>query len=348
MPVWVMFEGRFEMETPLAPVRTAPPGPIDHLRAEMDAATPFIVRGLASHWPLVQASRTSSSAARQVLLDHHVERSFVVTEGPREAGGWITYNDDMSMNIRTERRRLGDILNTLADCEHEDHQPIVYMGSIDLETHFTGLADTHVIDGLTAPDMLRSIWIGTRTRVSAHNDFPDNMAVVAAGRRRFTLFPPDQFANLYLGPVDNTPAGRPVSLVDFHNPDPERFPNYTRALDAAQTAELEPGDAIFIPSQWWHQVEALDGFNILVNFWWRDTPRYLGQPQEALHLAMMSIRDLSAADRAHWREMFDHYVFNAGDDVTAHIPPGGEGVLGPMTADMARRVRAHLLRVLSQ
>ena len=38
--------------------------------------------------------------------------------------------------------------------------------------------------------LLASLWLGNRTRIAAHYDLPDNLAVVAAGRRRFTVFPP--------------------------------------------------------------------------------------------------------------------------------------------------------------
>ena len=61
------------------------------------------------------------------------------------------------------------------------------------------------------------------------------------------LFPPDQFRNLYLGPIDNTPAGRAVSMVDFHAPDFNAYPRFREALRHALVAELAPGDAIFIP-----------------------------------------------------------------------------------------------------
>ena len=171
---------------------------------------------------------------------------------------------------------------------------------------------------------------------------------MVAGRRRFTLFPPDQFANLYLGPIDITPAGRPISMVDGAAPDFAAHPAYREALAHAQVADLEPGDALFIPSLWYHQVEGLARFNILMNYWWRDTPRYLGQPNNALHHAIMTIRDLPYHERAVWRAMFDHYVFSGGADARAHVPAHGQGVLAPLDAQSAARMHQFLLRSLSQ
>jgi hypothetical protein len=162
------------------------------------------------------------------------------------------------------------------------------------------------------------------------------------------LFPPDQFANLYVGPLDFTPAGRPVSMVDLRNPDFEMFPRFRETLKTAQVAELEPGDAIFIPSMWWHHVEALDPFNVLVNYWWRDSPRYLGQPQDALNHALLAIRDLPEDEKQLWRQMFDYYVFGDPAAVAAHIPPKARGILAPLDAEQAGKLRANLLRSLSR
>src|SRR3546814_18893261 len=104
-------------------------------------------------------------------------------------------------------------------------------------------------------DPLASVWIGNRSRIPAHQDLPDNLACVAVGRRRVTLFPPDQLANLYIGPLDFTPAGQAISLVDFAAPDLARFPRFAEALRHAQVAELGPGDAVFIPRMWWRTEE---------------------------------------------------------------------------------------------
>src|SRR3546814_12307007 len=69
-----------------------------------------------------------------------------------------------------------------------------------------------------------------------------------------------------------------ISLVDFAAPDLARFPRFAEALRHAQVAELGPGDAVFIPSMWWHHMEALDAFNVLVNYWWRPSPAWMAPP----------------------------------------------------------------------
>ncbi len=72
---------------------------------------------------------------------------------------------------------------------------------------------------LSVPGSSPRIWIGNATHVAPHYDISDNAAVFALGRRRFTLFPPAQTPNLYVGPLDITIAGQPVSMVDIRDPD---------------------------------------------------------------------------------------------------------------------------------
>jgi len=308
---------------------------------------PFVVRGLVADWPLVETGRRSTREAREYLLRHASDLPFPVSVGAEGADGRLFYDDAMRMNFRMAKAKLPDIFAQIDSTEGQPNAQPLYLASIDLAQYFDGLAEANPLDlGERMP--LASIWIGTRTRIAAHNDFPDNLACVAVGRRRFTLFPPDQFRNLYLGPLDNTPAGRAVSMVDFHAPDFAAHPRFAEALAHAQSVELGPGDALHIPSMWWHHVEGLESFNVLVNYWWRDTPRFLGQPQDALNHAIMTIRDLPAAQKRHWRDLFDHYVFDADEEVTAHIPQQGRGILGPMSAENAGRIRAFLLRALSR
>ena len=330
----------------LAAVREVRGSSLEELGPFMSDNQPFVVRGLVEDWPLVQAGAGTPSEARDYLLSKSREIPVAVSVGPAGQGGRIFYRDDMRMNITMGKAPFAEIFGKMAPFDDADDQPIIYMGSIDVQKFFNGLhEDNHIDFGDRQP--IESIWIGTRTRIAAHNDFPDNLACVAVGQRRFTLFPPSAFRNLYVGPIDNTPAGRTVSMVDFHNPDFARFPKFRDALKVGMTATLEPGDAIYIPSMWWHHVEGLSPFNVLVNYWWRETPRYLGSPQNALNYAIMAIRDLPAHERAHWRDMFDYYVFENAPSVTDHIPEHGRGVLAPLDAQSAARLRGFLTKMLN-
>jgi hypothetical protein len=311
------------------------------------ARAPFVVRGLAAAWPLVQAGRESPAAARAYLVRHRLPRPFSANIGTSGGDPRLFYDASMGMNFRMERGPLEGFLDAIAASEADAQAPVIYLSSVDMRDFFSGLAEANALP-LGGRRPIESIWIGTRTLIAAHNDVPDNLAVCAVGRRRFTLFPPEQFPNLYLGPLENTPAGRPVSMVDFRDPDFSAHPRARDALAHAQVAELEAGDALFVPSLWWHQVEGLAPFNILVNYWWRDVPHYLGQPEDALLHAILALRDLPSADRDRWRALFDHYVFENGPEVTAHLPAAARGILAPLTQATAGQIRARLLRSLAR
>jgi hypothetical protein len=166
------------------------------------------------------------------------------------------------------------------------------------------------------------VWIGNGVTVAPHFDVSDNLACVIAGRRRFILFPPEQTANLYPGPMDATPANVPISMVSLDAPEFDQFPRYREALDAAVVAELEPGDAIYIPYMWWHGVQSLGTFNVLMNYWWARDEVSARHPYGALlHLAYVLYGDMPVEHRQAWRALYDHYVFQTGGDPMAAIAP---------------------------
>lgn len=321
------------------------PGALDaRLR---DARVPFVIRGLAADWPLVCAARESGAAARAYLAAHARGRTFPASIAKTGGDARLFYDANMAMNFTMGQAPLSDWLAALERAEADPLAPTVYLSSIDLDGYFDGLDAANRLP-LGDRRALASIWIGSRTRIAAHNDVPDNLAVCVAGRRRFTLFPPEQFVNLYPGPLENNPGGRPVSMVDLHRPDFAAYPGFADALAQAQVAELELGDALFVPSLWWHHVEGLAPFNLLVNYWWRDVPHFLGQPEDALLHAILAIRDLPDDAKARWQAQFAHYVFGGADQPAAHLPDHAKGVLAPLTAETAGQLRAKLLRGLAR
>jgi hypothetical protein len=270
--------------------------------------------------------------------------------GEPEIAGRLFYNEDLTdLNAEVRRASLAEVLDDIHEHLHDDWPPTFYIGSTTIDACLPGLRrENDVAFGAPGFDALASIWIGNRTLVSCHHDAPNNLACCVVGRRRFTVFPPEQIANLYPGPLDPTPGGQAVSMVDFANPDFEKYPRFRDALAAGQVADMEPGDALFLPSLWWHQVEALSAFNVLINYWWSLAPKFMGTPMNVLHHALLSLRDRPESEKQAWKSVFDYYVFGPSGRAAEHLPEHARGALGPMDDLKARQIRAMLLNSLNR
>ena len=234
----------------------------------VSSGRPAVLRGIAGNWPLVVAALRDRRECMAILAAHASAMPVdVLRADPEEQGRFHYQPDGLSLNFVRGQASLSAFLKALGEHEAWDEPYAIVAQGLIADRYVPGFSKAHPMP-LLPPAIQPRLWIGNRAKVATHNDPTDNLAIVAAGRRRFTLFPPDSEANLYMGPANPTPAGTRVSLVHVTAPDFERFPLYANALLSAQGAELLPGDAIFIPRDWFHHVEALDLFNVLVNYWW--------------------------------------------------------------------------------
>jgi Cupin-like domain len=310
---------------------------------------PAILRNLVRSWPATRAGLESPGALSGHLKSFYGGRPAPLFEAPASINGRFFYNDTLDgFNFESKRALLSDVLDRLNASRGEKSAPALYAGSVSLPIYFPGFSQANRLDGLINGTALESIWIGNRTCIAPHFDNTENIACVVGGRRRFTMFPPDQIANLYPGPLDLTPAGQPVSLVDVRNPDFTRFPRFAEALRAAEVAELAPGDAIYIPALWWHNVEALEDFNVLVNYWWRDVPEYFDSPSTSLLHCLLTIKSLPPEQRQSWKAVFDYLIFQTNGAALEHLPPQVRGLFGELTQANAERIRSILLKSLSR
>ena len=320
------------------------------LAALVSAGEPVVLRGIARDWALVQAGLRSPQDALAYLRGFDAGLAVQYSFGGPEIEGRPFYNDDFTqLNFEVRRGLLTQVLDEIADTFDAPKPPTYYVASLLIERALPGFAQANDA-GLAGQgiDASASIWIGNRVTASCHYDTPDNLACCAVGRRRFTLFPPEQIDNLYPGPLEPTPGGQVVSVVDFDRPDFDRHPRFRDALASAQTAVLEPGDAIFIPSMWWHHVRSLEPFNVLVNYWWRSVPSFLSSPLPALQHAMWALRDLPEREKKAWAKIFEYYVFGPGERAGQHLPDAARGELAPFDEMQARRTRAQLLGRLNR
>ena len=137
-------------------------------------------------------------------------------------------------------------------------------------------------------------------------------------------------------------------MVDLKEPDFERFPRVREALDAALVADLEPGDALFYPSMWWHHVEATAPFNVMMNYWWASAPAYMGNPLDIVMHGILGLRDRPDNEKQAWREVFDYYVFGSADKPREHLPQAAYGPLADVDDMNARRLRAFVKASLNR
>jgi hypothetical protein len=320
-------------------------------REVLGSARPAVLRGLVSGWQAVAVARRSAAELVEYLRSFDTGAPVDAIMTPPEVEGRVFYNDDMTgFNFVRNRLALTAVAEQVLRYGAFAHAPAVAAQSALIRDCVPGFAAGNAL-GVLDSAVLPRIWLGTAITTPTHLDEWNNIGCVVCGRRRFTLFPPEQVANLYIGPLDFAPTGAPMSLVRLHEPNFGRFPRFREALKAAVSAELGPGDAIYIPPLWWHHVESLERFNLLVNYWWHAIPGVAvggASGFDTLIHALLNLRPLPADTREAWRALFDHYVFGASDAVSAHIPEQRRGVLGVFSAADGARVRAYLAERLQK
>lgn len=334
------------MPAAIEEVRAAdhPFGPADFV----GRARPLVIRGLVRDWPVVRLARESDTAfARRLAeLDNGTPVDTLLI--PPEHDGIVGYTADLdAFNYEHHRVSLTQGLQRLAQYGGQQRAPGLAVQSALIDACLPGFRAEHALPFLDAGVQPR-LWIGNRVTTPVHFDAYHNIACVVCGTRRFTLFPPEQLPNLYIGPLDFAPTGAAIGMARLDRPDDPRYPRLRQALAAAQVAQLHPGDAIYIPPMWWHHVESLERLNALVNYWWMpatDEGRSSDLALGALFHCILGFGALTPAEKAGWKNLLDHYVFGDGD-AAAHIPAERRGMLGPLTSEQLEQLRQRIRRYL--
>ena len=301
------------------------------------AGHPVVLKGLFDDWVALAAGRASPGRLTQYLAGLDRGAPVPLMEAPARAKGRFAYRADMREFSFTKRRvPLREALARIAALEGREDAPTAAIQMLPLAEAMPDFVAQNPMPLLPA-DIGPTLWLGGAVRTQTHNDRDHNLACVIAGRRRFLLFPPEQVANLYIGPLDNPP---PLSLADPEAPDFDCFPRFRDAMATARVALLEPGDALFLPRYWWHHVTSLGPFNAMVNYWWGGDD----EPHQVFLAALLALRDLPPGARVYWRAMFEAHVFGDPEISAGHIPESLRGTLGAMQpgerAELRRRLAA--------
>jgi len=321
----------------------------DRFHDEIYAARePVLLKGFVANWPATTAGKESPQAMIEYISKFDSGKKVETILGRPEIEGHFFYNEKLDgLNFATMPDTISAAAKRIIGFGTEERQPTTYVQSVSIPEYLPGFEAENSLEMLDVSVVPR-IWIGNEITVQTHFDLKENIACSVAGRRRFTLFPPSQTPNLYPGPFELTLSGPPVSMVKLGQPDFEKYPKFHTAIEHAQVAVLEPGDAIYIPYLWWHHVEALEDLNVLVNFWWDDANPDIGSPYDAMLHSILKIRDLPQNQREAWRTMFDHYVFGQNGDPVEHLPLQAHGLLGDHDLLARQQIRKILLESIAK
>jgi hypothetical protein len=308
---------------------------------------PAVLKGLVADWPVVSVAYRGDRELADYLVAQAIPNPIASVRGEADIEGRFHYTEDVrKLNFERVMMPLEKFLAQLiAEAGRERPAALAAQGMV-VPKWLPNFMAQHRLS-LLPPMVVPRMWIGNAVKVATHSDELENIACVVAGRRRFTVFPPEQLGNLYMGPFELTPAGTPISMVHVTDPDFDRYPKFATALEAAYYAELEPGDAVYIPYQWYHHVESLDHLNILVNYWWDAARQDLGSAWDALLHGIISLRGLPPDQRRSWRAVFDHYVFMANGDPGAHLPAHARGILAADSPRDIEQLRRDLIKNLT-
>ena len=170
----------------------------------------------------------------------------------------------------------------------EAHQQDIYLGKCSLQE--TPLAETAAVQTLTAqleslglqqPASSLNLWIGSGHIECLHYDAMDGTLIQLHGSKQVILFPPSQTANLYPYPFyahlrHGLKLRSWFSRTYPNRPDFQAFPRLRTACQHRRDVTLNPGEALYIPAGWWHEVTAIGEEMVCsVNRFWRvyPTPR---------------------------------------------------------------------------
>lgn len=220
-------------------------------RRRAAAGLPFLIDGVVGRWPLVdltpkQLRDDYGHLPVRARIGDYVNTAFAVDRAMQ----------DMSLR------------EYLALSEPATPALPPYVGNLELRELNRLCHWPTYFDKMGPP----RFWIGpTRTVTPLHCDYDDNIFAQLWGSKRIFLAPPHHDAFLYTKEANPVLFGSPF---DPEAPDFDRFPLARQA--ALVEVIVRPGDLLYVPAGWYHQVRALT-FSLSANRWARGLPLALAQ-----------------------------------------------------------------------
>ena len=164
-------------------------------------------------------------------------------------------------------------------CNNQDQHKKYYLMQRSVEQDFPELLTDFDLPKYAdkSKEHIVNFWFGeSATNTKPHYDYSNNFLAQILGRKRVRLYAPSATVNMYPYSINDTvmmggvkhPVVQGSQIADTDSIDEGAFPNFQ--LVEVYEGILYPGDLLFIPAGWWHEVKSLD-VSMSINFWWKTT-----------------------------------------------------------------------------
>ncbi|WP_067733421.1 DUF6065 family protein [Novosphingobium naphthalenivorans] len=237
----------------------------------------FLEHFYAPGWPVVLTGLIDGWPARHRWTPQYLRERVGAAMVECQAGRSGNARFELDKEAHAARLPFNTFIDAISAAEGNDLYLTAFNSRANGEALAPLEADIGRIDSLLDhPDGSSGgmIWIGpSGTFTPLHHDLTNNLLVQVAGRKQVILLPPSDTPKLH----NDVHVFSAISDVSDPALDRGRYPQ----IDALRKYEivLEPGEALFLPLGWWHQVRALD-FSVsmtFTNFRWPNEG-YRGHP----------------------------------------------------------------------
>jgi len=193
--------------------------------------------------------------------------------GNKKVNVGISQNEVFSYNIIHKKSLMKSksikMKNLISNIVNENSKKKYYLVHQSMTENFKELLsdfdnlpwvnNLHLSSGYT-----KNLWIGAKGNITpVHWDTAHNFLAQIYGIKSLFLFSPDQSSLLY--PTYDMCSHNHSYIPDIKKPNYNKFPKFKESKYC--NIILNPGNVLFIPTEWWHQVESLTT-SISLNFWW--------------------------------------------------------------------------------
>ncbi|MGH6741390.1 MAG: DUF6065 family protein, partial [Bradyrhizobium sp.] len=233
--------------------RRADLGREEFLERYYSTSRPVILAGKLAGWPALD--RWTPDYLKAKLGDREVELQSGRTTDPEF---------EMNKDAHRTRARFDAFIDRIAAPDAGNDTYITAYNSVHNDAALAplnedlGELDEFLVRPASGP--FGMFWIGPAgTFTSLHHDLTNNFVAQIVGRKRIKLLPPSEAGKLY----NSIHVFSEVPDLDDPNLDIDRYSDLTRVRIYDLT--LNPGEILFIPVAWWHQVRSLD-FSVTLTY----------------------------------------------------------------------------------